>query len=476
MIPSRAAVYARISDDTEGRAAGVGRQIEDAEALALRQGWTLAPYPPFVDNDISASTRSRARRPAFEELLALVEAGKIDGIAHYSSSRLTRRPMEFETIVQLVERTGVALTSVASGNADLTTADGRMIARILAAQDAAEAERTGERVTRAFQQRRAEGKPNPSSRAFGFAAGGMEVVPGEAALILEAAVRIADEGWSLGEVRRDWNERKVPTVRGAGAWNATQIRRALLSPRSAGLVATGGVVLGPGSFEAILTPELQQRVAAALAGRRNGTSVTYQQRKHVLAGFMVCGKCGKPMKVNAMRNEDGSLRKDSFVVCSRSQYGCGGVKRNLPMLLEYIDGLVRLRLESWEPVADVGPVEDRAHELAELQQHLKEVEEDLTEIRATFEAGGIRFKDYNEALSTLRAQQEGAQRALTKLLAPVPTPDDLDVVAAWEGGVLEDQREVLRILIDHIKLLPMGRVGPAKARQMMPVTTEVVWA
>lgn len=474
-LPLSAAVYARISDDTEGRAAGVGRQTEDALALAERLGWSLAPVPPFVDNDISASTRSKARRPAFEDLMARVEAGEIDGIVYYSSSRLTRRPREFEGIIELVERTGLKLASVASGNADLTTADGRMIARMLSAQDAAEAERISERVTRAFKQRRAEGKPNPASRTFGFAAGGVEVVPEEAELIREAARRIADEGWSLGDVKRDWNGRGVPTLRGAEGWNTTQIRRALLSPRAAGQVAQGGVVLGAGSFEGIIEPDLQKRVAATLTGRRNGSTVTFQQRKNVLAGFLVCGKCGKPMKVNALLNEDGSYRKDSYIICSRSQYGCGGVKRNLLVVQDYIDGLVRMRLESWQPVGEADVLDEDIEAVTDLQRRLMEIEEDIANLQATFNAGGIRFGDYNTALSALRTQQEVTEQSLADFHVATTLPLDLDVLAVWEEGEVEEKREVLAALIDHIKLLPVGKVGPIRMREMTPLTTEVAW-
>ncbi len=79
--PTRAAIYARISDDTEGRAAGVERQVEDCRALSERLGWTLRPdaEPILIDNDLSASTRSKARRPAFAQLMDGVAAGTYDG-------------------------------------------------------------------------------------------------------------------------------------------------------------------------------------------------------------------------------------------------------------------------------------------------------------------------------------------------------------------------------------------------------------
>src|SRR3954447_214978 len=193
--PTRAAIYARISDDKEGHEAGVSRQVEDCRALAERLGWALNPDtdPVLIDNDISASTRSKARRPAFDRLLDGVSTGEYDGILYYSNSRLTRRPSEYEGVIRLVEDTGVRLPTVASGQIDLTTADGRMIGRTLAAQDAAEAERIGERVKRAFKQRREiYGRPNPIRRAFGFQPGGEVVEPVEADAIRLGAKLVPD--------------------------------------------------------------------------------------------------------------------------------------------------------------------------------------------------------------------------------------------------------------------------------------------
>jgi site-specific DNA recombinase len=50
--PTAAAIYARISRDDEGTAAGVGRQVEDCHKLAESLGWEVASK--YVDNDISA--------------------------------------------------------------------------------------------------------------------------------------------------------------------------------------------------------------------------------------------------------------------------------------------------------------------------------------------------------------------------------------------------------------------------------------
>ena len=46
------AVYARISDDSEGMGLGVARQEQDARTVAGLRGWNVAQI--YVDNDVSA--------------------------------------------------------------------------------------------------------------------------------------------------------------------------------------------------------------------------------------------------------------------------------------------------------------------------------------------------------------------------------------------------------------------------------------
>ena len=67
----RAAIYARISLDKVGEAAGVGRQIDACRQLADVEGWSVDEV--LVDNDLSAY--SGACRPEYERLLDLVRPG-----------------------------------------------------------------------------------------------------------------------------------------------------------------------------------------------------------------------------------------------------------------------------------------------------------------------------------------------------------------------------------------------------------------
>jgi site-specific DNA recombinase len=118
---TRVAIYCRISSDPEGRELGVQGQEADCRARAEREGWTVARV--FTDNDRGASSYSRKPRPAYAEMLRAAEKHEFKVILSYSNSRLTRRPMELEGLIQLHDRTGVLLRTVASGDADLSRAD-----------------------------------------------------------------------------------------------------------------------------------------------------------------------------------------------------------------------------------------------------------------------------------------------------------------------------------------------------------------
>src|SRR5690606_35447771 len=103
----RAGIYARISKD-DGSALGVGRQIEDCTAEAERRGWTVVDQ--YVDNNVSAS-KSKPR-PEYTRLLDDVEQGRIDAVVVWDVDRLTRKPAELETFIDLADRHGLALASV----------------------------------------------------------------------------------------------------------------------------------------------------------------------------------------------------------------------------------------------------------------------------------------------------------------------------------------------------------------------------
>jgi site-specific DNA recombinase len=258
---TRAVVYTRISRDTEGEALGVARQRQDCLDRAAREGWAVVDV--LVENDVSASSYSRKPRPLYAQLMERAQRREFDVILAYTSSRLTRRPLELEELIRLHEATGVRLCTVVSGDDDLGTADGRMVARIKASVDAAEAERVSERTRRAKLQRARAGQPmTGGGRPFGYADDRLTVIDDEAEAIRDAAARVL-AGESVVNVVADWNRSGIPPTVKCGLWTPRTLRGILRSPRIAGLSEHRGKVVGTAVWPAIIDRDTWERLRRA---------------------------------------------------------------------------------------------------------------------------------------------------------------------------------------------------------------------
>jgi site-specific DNA recombinase len=233
------AVYCRISKDPTRLEVGVERQRRDCLALA-HQLWPEAQVRTFVDNDLSAADPAVAR-PQWQALLDALRCGDVDQIVTYDQSRLTRQPLEWEQLLVILERRGIAsVHTVREGERDVAEGGGRMVSRIMAAVDAESAEVTRVRIRRALRQLAAEGRPN-GGRVFGYVSAVGEdgrktraVVPHEAEAIRWAATELL-RGETLASVARAFEARGLAHVRKGKFWYPTHIRNLVTNPTVAGL-------------------------------------------------------------------------------------------------------------------------------------------------------------------------------------------------------------------------------------------------
>jgi site-specific DNA recombinase len=301
----RAVLYSRISHDPHERQLGVERQEEDCLRLIIRNGWELV-RPPYRENDTSASTRTGAKRPVYEQLVVDLQAGTAEVLVCYSTSRLTRRPMDYERLIRLVLDTHVQIATVVSGAVDLSTADGRAIARVLAAMDAAEAERIGERISRASRQRAERGEWHggpvpPWGYVFSEVEGRrtLKVWPERAALVREAAGRVL-AGESLYRIRQDWNARGL-TSTADRPWRSQGIKRLLVRGAAAGFNEREGELFR-GDWEPIIDEATWHRLRTTLLDPARDTR-TFAQRSHLhpLSGLLWCGLCDHLLRSSVLK-------------------------------------------------------------------------------------------------------------------------------------------------------------------------------
>lgn len=428
---TRAAKYRRISDDREGEELGVIRQDQDLDQLAASRGYmVVGDYP---DDDISASTRSTKPRPAYERLIRDARAGMFEVILAYTSSRLTRRPRELEDLIELAEKHKIRFEYVRSPSFDLNTADGRQVARMLAASDAAEAERTGERVSRTRRQQAENGQYGGGRRPYGFGPDGMTMDPGEVDVIRDAADQII-RGGSLRGVSRDLNDREIPTVTGK-PWTAETLRDILLRPRNAGRMVYRGEVIGTAPWDPIIPPDRYDTMVRILTDSTRDTRVGTAPR-WLLSGIAQCGVCGDGTTVEITiggRSPRYRCRKTPHV--TRAQVSVD------TLVVGIVLGLIRRDAPEVfnEPVPGV--------DVDALNRERETIEANLTRIGGDVALGLMTRTQGLDATRRGQARIAEIDIELATVHGPDPVIGELararDPWAVWESLPLERQRMVV---------------------------------
>ncbi|EME14787.1 recombinase family protein [Rhodococcus triatomae] len=447
----RVAIYARISADPSGNELGVGRQLEDCRTLVDQLKWE--PVDEFVDNDLSAS--SGVVRPEYERLLADVEAGAVDAIVAWHPDRLYRRTSDLERLILVAEAHGVTFRTVMAGDIDLSTASGRMVARMLGAASTHEVERARERMVRAHLQAAMNGKWRLRKRAFGWTLGGVELVEEEAEAIRKAARHVLTGG-SVRSVVREWNESGLQTAGSAAKFDGTAIREILTSPRVAGLATYKGRIVGPGQWPAILSEDEHRGLVAVFSNRARRRSRTYE-RKHQGSGVYRCSECPATVHVH----QDGKGRQSYR--CSESP---GHPSRRVETLDAYIADLVIGRL-SKSGVFDQLFAPSVVVDLDALHAERSGLEERLSELTGLYAEGILDAEQLREGATTIREKILTVELRMGESQIEIPdwlrsgTAEIASVPALrqrWEATSADRRGKIIGRLLDvSILRSPSGR-------------------
>jgi DNA invertase Pin-like site-specific DNA recombinase len=499
--------YVRISEDRQD-GAGVRDQFEDTTRLCQQNGWPIAAS--FEDNDISASKYARTKRPGYRALLAQVREGKIRRIVVAHIDRLYRQPRELEELIDLADEGRIEIVSVYSGPIDLSTSDGRAMARIQIAIAAKASEDTSRRVLRAKQRNREAGLHNGGSRAFGWRKvtvteldgtqhetwDPMTPDPFEADLIRMATDDVI-AGASLTSIANGWIAAGIAQVHsGSGEenedgpeprWTTITIKRILTSPRQAGLMPRhlyekdeeGRTRLrvvpdGKASWPAIVERAKWERCREILEQRE--ASAAHARRRSLLTGILICGICGAVMYAacHSTPNPDGSPRRvwrcsgHPGKVGQDGKRSCGKVSITAGLLEDSLTAatfdavassdlgqLVKARAESDRKAAAI------MSDIADIDQRIRETE------AAYLRPGGTpraRYEREMSALETAKADLEGQYSGLghtSFLFRYAGRPGALK--AAWEDDKLslEEKNAAIREALGRVAVMPATRRGRA---------------
>lgn len=458
-----AAIYARISSDVEGSGLGVARQLEDCRKLADSLGWPVAEE--YVDNDLSAYTGKR--RPGYERMLADLRDGERDAVIVYHVDRLTRRPIELEQFLEAIDAAKVRQVRFVVGDTDLSTGDGLLVVRMLAAVAANESATKSRRVTRKMEQNAAAGKPHGgSTRPYGYAPDKVTVIESEAVVIRQLAERFL-AGESLRSLAAWLEDNDIHSVVGK-PWRSPTVRTLMASGRIAGLREHRGVIVGPAVWPAIISEEQHRRIRAlmqqkAISGRR-------AVRRYALSGLLRCGKCGHTLYSAARQTT-----RRYVCLAGPDHDGCGRLTVVAAPVEELIAKAVLYRLDTQELADALAGRTAQDEALAQVADQLADDRAQLEELAATYADRAITMREWLTARKPIEDRISSNERRLARangsdaLHGLVGNGEELG--RTWDSLNLDRQTAIIRAVLDHAVIAP----GVLGARSLDPARVQPVW-
>jgi len=290
----RCAVYTRKSSEEglEQAFNSLDAQREACEAYIVSQrheGWTLVKTA-YDDGGFSGGSMDR---PALQQLLADVEAGKIDVIVVYKVDRLTRALSDFARIVEILDARGASFVSVTQAF-NTTSSMGRLTLNVLLSFAQFEREVTGERIRDKIAASKKKGMWMGGNPPLGYDVKDRALVINareaqQVRHIMRRYVVLGSIRLLAEELLRDGYRTKHLHGRGGIAFSRGALSHLFGNPIYRGKVAHKGAVYD-GQHEAIVEDALWEQVQTLLADRRNNAPSKRSPRRSLLAGLIHDGE------------------------------------------------------------------------------------------------------------------------------------------------------------------------------------------
>lgn len=398
-------------------------------------------------------------------MLDEVKAGRVNGVIAWHTDRLHRRAAELEEFVQIAETHALQVQTVSAGEVDLSTASGRMVARMLGAAAQHEVDHARERMRRAKAQAAEQGKFRGGRRPYGYEADGVTVRESEAEVVRDASKAVL-AGRSLAAVARELNERGLAAERMKRnpetdelepvqvEWTYGRLRDVLTRPRNAGLLHRGrydrgtGEIVGKAVWPAIVDEDTWRAVHTMLTdpSRRMTASTAV---KWLGSGLYVCGRCGGRLRPAPNRWGRGRLYR-----CVDNPH----LTINAEETDEHVRGVIAALVRDPRVVEAMEPAEthtevDRARRAA-LTLRLGNFEDDYAAGRIT----GAQLQRATESVEAELAQVDerltsGLRRSTASPVLNAPDPG-----AAFLAAPIDVQRAVLAAVLT-VEVLPAPKRG-----------------
>ena len=461
-------LYLRVSTEDQAREGfSLPEQRERLETFCKFKGYEIVDY--YEDAGISAKTGKH--RPEFERLKADIKAKGINTIVALKLDRITRSIFDWENLITFLDENNAYL-DCANDEINTTSANGKMISRLLMSVSQNEIERTSERTKVGLAGAIKSGHI-PHVAPLGYKHEDKRLVINYSTK--DIVVRIFDlyyNGYSYQKISNLFNEEKVL---GKDNWRDSTIVTILENEIYKGDFVHGKRTKHPTYYEDVVEPIISKEMWSDCQVQKKKNSRSYQRTlTYLYLQKLKCPKCGRVLGGKATTKKNGN---------TYFYYYCNDCKIEFKekVINDYFNQFIS-ELVEYDSVVNqffLPMIKQKFDEPKEqLEKEIKEQNNKLERIKKAYINGVFELKEYNEEKKTV-------ENAISELENKLETTDcteelrftpkdillkrDIDFInkvklekeykartKMWKDYTRTEQAELIMKYVDNIELVLVG--------------------
>lgn len=461
-------LYLRVSTEDQAREGfSLPEQRERLETFCKFKGYEIVDY--YEDAGISAKTGNY--RPEFERLKSDIKAKKINTLVALKLDRITRSICDWEKLITFLDENNAYL-DCANDEINTTTANGKMISRLLMSVSQNEIERTSERTKVGLAGAIKSGHI-PHVAPLGYKHEEKRLVIDYSTK--DIVVRIFDlyyNGYSYQKISNLFNEEKVL---GKDNWRDSIIQTILENEIYKGDFVHGKRTKHPTYYEDVVEPIVSKEMWEDCQVQKKKNSRSYQRTlTYLYLQKLKFPKCGRVLGGKATTKKNGN---------TYFYYYCNDCKIEFKekVINDYFNQFIS-ELVEYDSVVNqffLPMIKQKFDEPKEqLEKEIKEQNNKLERIKKAYINGVFELKEYNEEKKTVENAIEELQNKLettdcTEELKFTPKDillkRDIDFInkvkleqeykartKTWKDYTRQEQAELIMKYVDDIELTLVG--------------------
>ena len=442
-------LYMRVSTEDQAREGfSLPEQKERLEAFCKFKGYEIVDY--YEDAGISAKTGNH--RPEFERLKDDIKAKRINTIVALKLDRITRSIYDWENLMTFLDENNAYLDCV-NDEINTTSANGKMISRLLMSVSQNEIERTSERTKIGLAGAIKKGHI-PHIAPLGYKHEDRKLVIDYSTK--DVIVRIFDlyyNGLSYKKISNLFNEEKVL---GKDNWRDSTIVNILQNEIYKGNFVHGKRTNHPTFYEDVVEPIVSKKIWEDCQVQKKKNSRAFKRTlTYLYLQKLKCPKCGRILggKATTKKNE-----KSYFY------YYCNDCKIEFKekLINDYFNEFIA-ELTQYDEVVNqffLPMIKQKFDEPKEqLEKEINNQKSKLERIKKAYINGVFELKEYNE-------EKKIVEKAITELETKLDTTDSVEELRFTPKDIL------LKRDIDFINKIKLNKEYQERTKTWKDYTRE----